>query len=154
MVQFVWKFVPFQFLSWRNIRGRPAVLPELWALQCDMQPAGTGVMLHGRLLPVKYALNGPKWIAVVGSAIGGLFSGHFFYKNFVMMKNPPNVSANWFTSAVCLQFRGKLSLERCTVPLLTCKLVGQFSPVSSDEQGERAGASSATGAKLCSARLS
>ncbi|PHJ23456.1 transmembrane protein [Cystoisospora suis] len=53
-------------------------------------PAGTGVMLHGRLLPVKYALNGPKWIAVISSAIGGLFSGHFFYKHFVMMKNPPN----------------------------------------------------------------
>ncbi|PFH34424.1 hypothetical protein BESB_064550 [Besnoitia besnoiti] len=53
-------------------------------------PAGTGVVFHSRMLPVKYALNGPKWIAVVGSAFTGVFAGHFFYKTCVLNKNPPN----------------------------------------------------------------
>ncbi|KEP60621.1 UNVERIFIED_CONTAM: hypothetical protein HHA_200310 [Hammondia hammondi] len=53
-------------------------------------PAGTGAVFHSRLMPVKYALNGPKWMAVVGSAFVGVFSGHFFYKSFILSKNPPN----------------------------------------------------------------
>ncbi|CDI82244.1 hypothetical protein, conserved [Eimeria acervulina] len=53
------------------------------------QPLGTGVVFE-HVLPVKYALSGPKWCAVVASGLSGAFAGNFFFKNCIMRKNPPN----------------------------------------------------------------
>ncbi|KAF8820718.1 hypothetical protein IE077_000423 [Cardiosporidium cionae] len=53
-------------------------------------PPGTGTVFHSLMPPVKIALSGPKWTAIALSGITGAFAGNFFYKAFIMRKNPPN----------------------------------------------------------------
>lgn len=67
-----------------------SILQALIVMRENAQPMGTGVVFE-RTLPVKFALSGPKWCAVVASGFVGAFTGNFFFKNMVMRRNPPNV---------------------------------------------------------------
>ncbi|CAD2097793.1 conserved Plasmodium protein, unknown function [Plasmodium vinckei brucechwatti] len=53
-------------------------------------PSGTGVVFHGRLQKVKYAINFPSYIFIIFSGFMGAMSGNFFYKKYILRKNPPN----------------------------------------------------------------
>ncbi|CRG99583.1 conserved Plasmodium protein, unknown function [Plasmodium relictum] len=53
-------------------------------------PAGTGVVFHGNMQQVKYAIDFSSYILIVFSGFMGAISGNFFYKKFILRKNPPN----------------------------------------------------------------
>lgn len=53
-------------------------------------PVGAGVVFHGNMQQVKYALNFPNYLILLFSGFFGAMSGNFFYKKCIMRKNPPN----------------------------------------------------------------
>ncbi|SOV77018.1 conserved Plasmodium protein, unknown function [Plasmodium sp. gorilla clade G3] len=53
-------------------------------------PYGTGVVFHGRMQPVKYAIKFSSYIFIIFSGFMGAMSGNFFYKKYILRKNPPN----------------------------------------------------------------
>ena len=55
-----------------------------------MEPEGV-VFPYGQQQP-KYSLTDGKWFAMFFAGNVGVYSGHWFYINFIMGKNPPHVN--------------------------------------------------------------
>ncbi|GAW80455.1 conserved Plasmodium protein, unknown function [Plasmodium gonderi] len=53
-------------------------------------PAGTGVVFHGKLQQVKYAIKFSSYLFIIFSGFMGAISGNFFFKKYILRKNPPN----------------------------------------------------------------
>ncbi|VWU49823.1 conserved protein, unknown function [Hepatocystis sp. ex Piliocolobus tephrosceles] len=53
-------------------------------------PAGAGVVFHGKVHKVKYAVSFPNYIFIIFTGFMGAMSGNFFYKKCILRKNPPN----------------------------------------------------------------
>eukprot|EP00366_Plasmodium_knowlesi_P001163 XP_002258660.1 [Plasmodium knowlesi strain H] len=53
-------------------------------------PAGTGVVFHGKLQQVKYAISFPSYLFIIFSGFMGAMSGNLFFKKYILRKNPPN----------------------------------------------------------------